>query len=129
MPLFQFHKGTIRTFVSSSLIEYVTYFNSIKVRLELRLHQEKGLEWVHFNSIKVRLELSSSTPVRADEVFQFHKGTIRTGTWTERWFTFFNFNSIKVRLEQPLLAWGLRCVQFQFHKGTIRTFPRKILIF
>ena len=54
MPLFQFHKGTIRTRACVTL----TYFNSIKVRLE----QAGALSLVVLF------------------LFQFHKGTIRTET-------------------------------------------------
>ena len=56
---------------------------------------------MNFNSIKVRLELSYTVASGATaQIFQFHKGTIRTA--------------------------GLYAVQsavptFQFHKGTIRT--------
>ena len=54
----------------------------------------------HFNSIKVQLEHASANASYLKQLFQFHKGTIRT------------------RLSS-------RCfiveVKFQFHKGTIRT--------
>ena len=54
----------------------------------------------HFNSIKVRLEPLMRCFLFLFNIFQFHKGAIRT-------FTYFltikdyevNFNSIKVRLE------------------------------
>ena len=78
------------------------------------------------------------------QLFQFHKGAIRTISpkkleWKARWFQFhkgairtedvprnsdhlINFNSIKVRLELSnlgkinIISWS-----FQFHKGAIRT--------
>ena len=53
---FQFHKGTIRTILTNLLRRNISYFNSIKVRLELP-------------AVRV--------PKDAD-LFQFHKGTIRT---------------------------------------------------
>ena len=55
-PVFQFHKGTIRTALSATLQNTLANFNSIKVRLEQALQA---------------LPLMAIT-------FQFHKGTIRT---------------------------------------------------
>ena len=58
---------------------------------------------VYFNSIKVRLELpGGSVDTSSGQVFQFHKGTIRTAL--------------------PVQAPGV-LAEFQFHKGTIRTQP------
>ena len=74
---FQFHKGTIRTLCNLLIINSLTYFNSIKVRLE---HQKR-----------YDRELSA--------LFQFHKGTIRTMGRPSLFRGFRNFNSIKVRLE------------------------------
>ena len=56
------------------------------------------------------------------DVFQFHKGTIRTRYPGSGCTHHLDFNSIKVQLEHPLpfiLASG--SLPFQFHKGTIRT--------
>ena len=60
--IFQFHKGTIRTSTNARTLIHISYFNSIKVRLEL-LRQEHACVY---------------------EVFQFHKGTIRTTTTRTR---------------------------------------------
>ena len=54
----------------------------------------------NFNSIKVRLEQAAHLFPVDPTTFQFHKGTIRTGS-TVRYKSF--------------------DVEFQFHKGTIRT--------
>ena len=55
------------------------YFNSIKVRLELRNGNRSKNHQLYFNSIKVRLELADAPKTIAEPVkFQFHKGTIRT---------------------------------------------------
>ena len=54
----------------------------------------------YFNSIKVQLEHSVDDSKVHVNLFQFHKGTIRT-------FSFISF-------QDSLLL-------FQFHKGTIRT--------
>ena len=76
-----------------------SYFNSIKVRLELvRFSVNKRI--VDFNSIKVRLEQSSLTQI-------------------SRGFSY--FNSIKVRLELVTKKWFDMILSFQFHKGAIRT--------
>ena len=78
---FQFHKGTIRTFIKKCEEDHISNFNSIKVQLE-----------------QFRMKsLPLSIP------FQFHKGTIRTllsflhpPGWQP------HFNSIKVQLEHQL---------------------------
>ena len=54
--MFQFHKGTIRTF---NLVILIGIFQC-------------------FNSIKVRLEQSNKFDLSHSLLFQFHKGTIRT---------------------------------------------------
>ena len=76
-------------------------FNSIKVRLE-RVNARSFIATYEkdFNSIKVRLELVPTSANGSILIFQFHKGTIRTGT--------------------SRAADG-RNRTFQFHKGTIRT--------
>ena len=55
------------------------YFNSIKVRLELVEDGKVAANVNYFNSIKVRLELNTLNQIELSyNVFQFHKGTIRT---------------------------------------------------
>ena len=98
--LFQFHKGTIRTvnvilsclaflyfnsikvrlehFPFSVSHSAISYFNSIKVRLELCVHFILCHFRMDFNSIKVRLEHNKLYDRELSELFQFHKGTIRT---------------------------------------------------
>ena len=99
---FQFHKGTIRTDVSTAEKVYDANFNSIKVQLERK---------------------NTSYSIRASK-FQFHKGTIRTFGGAPRFALLPpHFNSIKVQLE-PAVAVALSADSpslFQFHKGTIRT--------
>ena len=55
---------------------------------------------IDFNSIKVRLKLSKAIPAHGFELFQFHKGTIKTIA------------------TKPITY---QIVIFQFHKGTIKT--------
>ena len=55
-----------------------TYFNSIKVRLELLVVLLVLLVLFYFNSIKVRLERAAAGASAGGAPFQFHKGTIRT---------------------------------------------------
>ena len=99
---------------------------------------------LHFNSIKVRLEPDNQSYLESCKLFQFHKGTIRTGLHifqvarislfqfhkgtirTKRHLYCMQldnyFNSIKVRLDPPCSSLLLHFVKaFQFHKGTIRT--------
>ena len=56
----------------------------------------------YFNSIKVRLKRSRRWAVCSSSVFQFHKGTIKTGCRYGFAPVCSNFNSIKVRLKPPL---------------------------
>ena len=53
-------------------------FNSIKVRLELILRGREQATIEGFNSIKVRLEHLKTHLPDLENLFQFHKGTIRT---------------------------------------------------
>ena len=77
-----------------------TYFNSIKVQLELPSLRQKKSRMINFNSIKVQLEhLDCSDTPSSPPSFQFHKGTIRT----------------------PYCMFLITSSLFQFHKGTIRT--------
>ena len=92
------------------------------MRLELDKTDDAILKLTYFNSIKVRLELIILFQLQGDGViFQFHKGAIRTVMGAGNDIIDFNFNSIKVRLEphqsQPSAAY----LRFQFHKGAIRT--------
>ena len=140
---FQFHKGTIRTWVRIYRAWQQLYFNSIKVRLELSIESAGCYNNGNFNSIKVRLELVllnnvvsigfnfNSIKVRLEHffvdtaytknTFQFHKGTIRTNSAKIECGRVFHFNSIKVRLEHNSYSAGGVGSAFQFHKGTIRT--------
>ena len=60
-------------------------------------------------------------------VFQFHKGAIRTAYSEGLQRTKLRFNSIKVRLEQANDYYGRVHIMFQFHKGAIRTSPSSVL--
>ena len=53
-------------------------FNSIKVRLELVFYCTPFDSMKNFNSIKVRLEHEVCIQGERGELFQFHKGAIRT---------------------------------------------------
>ena len=77
-PIFQFHKGTIRTKNLPYQHDSNLHFNSIKVRLELFTDGAINAALIHFNSIKVRLEQEITLSVTQSQQFQFHKGTIRT---------------------------------------------------
>ena len=129
---FQFHKGTIRTFLNLLYItSNIANFNSIKVRLEQKIPNLRAKIKKNFNSIKVRLELSEMfTTSWARSRFQFHKGTIRTHSQDHNNKYHRHFNSIKVRLEHSrAFLWGNRKQGFQFHKGTIRTVGSRLACF
>ena len=102
------------------MLEIASYFNSIKVQLELLLPIASAC-CSHFNSIKVQLERCASSLVRFLLPFQFHKGTIRTPTALIGFGSPRHFNSIKVQLELPRFLCDRILDLFQFHKGTIRT--------
>ena len=76
---------------------------------------------MYFNSIKVRLKLANSLYKNAYNVFQFHKGTIKTHRREAKYQKFANFNSIKVRLKLRRGSSKRNVTTFQFHKGTIKT--------
>ena len=76
---FQFHKGTIRTWLHWRSEDNNRHFNSIKVQLEQSLFFLFVVVVRYFNSIKVQLELDlPDNIVTTILLFQFHKGTIRT---------------------------------------------------
>ena len=76
---FQFHKGTIRTLLSWFSFEVLCLFQFHKgtIRTWKRLRSPL-LVCTYFNSIKVRLELFVVIINVRFKLFQFHKGTIRT---------------------------------------------------
>ena len=78
--VFQFHKGTIRTQFLTLSEAALCHFNSIKVQLELHTRSGKQTSSCNFNSIKVQLEQTDASDFVIPELFQFHKGTIRTPT-------------------------------------------------
>ena len=121
-------------------------FNSMKVQLRQRRSAHRWVRLQHFNSIKVQLRhIDSNASTESAELFQFHKGTIKTKILLLLQKHIVHFNSIKVQLRQPCgtpdgrpqthfnsIKVQLRrsilhrdnCLhpQFQFHKGTIKTF-------
>ena len=76
--VFQFHKGTIRTYHGTHGSCRNSHFNSIKVQLEHKFPQRSFHSILYFNSIKVQLEHIDVQIDTLVSVFQFHKGTIRT---------------------------------------------------
>ena len=80
--LFQFHKGAIKTLLKSVISLFFFSFNSIKVRLKLKVLLNILPSRSSFNSIKVRLKQAITLL---------------------RWIVVRSFNSIKVRLKQGAL--------------------------
>ena len=99
----------------------LSYFNSIKVRLE---HYFNGvlptpqLFQFHKGAIRTSIRLALQTLIPS---FQFHKGAIRTLNYASARAAYANFNSIKVRLELRFVMTITCTDKFQFHKGAIRT--------
>ena len=81
------------------VLNYDTHFNSIKVRLKLNYPKELAIRQTNFNSIKVRLKHHNRSLTRYMNLFQFHKGTIKTMMFPHRNIKYLDFNSIKVRLK------------------------------
>ena len=76
--IFQFHKGTIRTILPRILHLCLTYFNSIKVQLELTIDDALlAIPEFQFHKGTIR---TTAKRLKIDNTpkFQFHKGTIRT---------------------------------------------------
>ena len=97
---FQFHKGTIKTYILHSIKKRNPNFNSIKVRLKHNGDIYNEMVDNYFNSIKVRLKHVGRDIVLERKLFQFHKGTIKT---------------------MFLCKSRINSSTFQFHKGTIKT--------
>ena len=74
-----------------------------------------------FNSIKVQLKRGCVNHEETHAVFQFHKGTIKTGRMVVQTSKLPNFNSIKVQLKPKTPVNNSAISAFQFHKGTIKT--------
>ena len=91
------------------------------MRLERLIETIMSKQLTYFNSIKVRLELSIVLKVIMYALFQFHKGAIRTILPVILRVVFWYFNSIKVRLEPTSPFANEKVTTFQFHKGAIRT--------
>ena len=77
--MFQFHKGSIRTKHGTERTHRLRCFNSIKVQLEHNFIKVLISVVCCFNSIKVQLEHSDKSFSWSRRLFQFHKGSIRTG--------------------------------------------------
>ena len=79
------------------------------------------LDAFQFHKGTIRTGTAETAPT-ADTSFQFHKGTIRTIALCKAESISNYFNSIKVQLERVCPSAVLSSIAlFQFHKGTIRT--------
>ena len=77
--------------------------------------------YLYFNSIKVQLKLILSNGEGTLDLFQFHKGTIKTLVLPLVQVLLSYFNSIKVQLKLGRIVQSCAIYLFQFHKGTIKT--------
>ena len=78
--LFQFHKGTIKTFIFLSSVPWDSPFQFHKGTIKTLGYLIAPTAEYHFNSIKVRLKLYNKDLIDSEKEFQFHKGTIKTGS-------------------------------------------------
>ena len=106
---FQFHKGTIKTFMLNMNNRSNINFNSIKVRLKRyfpEVYANMKVFQFHKGTIKtVGLSLGAAAILG----FQFHKGTIKTKIDLSSTSIYDYFNSIKVRLKHIVLTPDGRC--------------------
>ena len=80
--IFQFHKGTIKTFCGGGAVTHAAIFQFHKgtIKTYSRYRQGEIFHISYFNSIKVQLKLVLSFAAELGIPFQFHKGTIKTRT-------------------------------------------------
>ena len=97
--IFQFHKGTIRTISTRRCASGRSVFQFHKGTIRTLRQGQTYCKISYFNSIKVRLEPAISSSSIDVPWFQFHKGTIRTHLHEDAESNWSYFNSIKVRLE------------------------------
>ena len=122
-PRFQFHKGAIRTTTTDNAFEGTPVFQFHKGAIRTLLIMPLR-ELLYFNSIKVRLELYFiDEVVDSYAKFQFHKGAIRTKDTSGcilvgKRFQFHK-GAIRTNVQSILIV---SVSLFQFHKGAIRTF-------
>ena len=106
-----------------AMLSCVWNFNSIKVRLELETRTSVEELNNYFNSIKVRLEHTQGRFDALVNLFQFHKGTIRTVRTDTIRVPVADFNSIKVRLE-PLCFIFFHAIHLNFNSIKVRLEPK-----
>ena len=96
---FQFHKGSIQTYVPIRLPFSCCHFNSIKVQFKLRAHPLAVLMLsfqFHKGSIQTIRAHLHAVPLLQ---FQFHKGSIQTCPRCSAAVLLRDFNSIKVQFK------------------------------
>ena len=99
--LFQFHKGTIKTFVLLLHRHDGAQFQFHKGTIKTETHREHRALLRDFNSIKVQLKQEPASLFdEGVKPFQFHKGTIKTILVPSLVPGVLDFNSIKVQLKR-----------------------------
>ena len=99
-------------------------FAPVKVRLKLDFtYLTAGSSDIfQFHKGTIKTHQKNIVPLVA-AAFQFHKGTIKTLGVYRYLVDIIYFNSIKVRLKRGSApAYVAKYVKFQFHKGTIKTY-------
>ena len=98
-PVFQFHKGTIKTSCSYDTFNVREQFQFHKGTIKTLFVRKRFTPSVYFNSIKVQLKRTNRLKTKFIKLFQFHKGTIKTLPWVMLLLMVMDFNSIKVQLK------------------------------
>ena len=147
---FQFHSGSIKSFLLKRSRAVGFGFNSIVVRLKAIREKPTAFALPRFNSIVVRLKgpTASSTATAlggfnsivvrlkaarlpsgfaANPPFQFHSGSIKSRSGGDSACGLKpSFNSIVVRLKARCCGSSTkRTIRFQFHSGSIKSAPGK----
>ena len=100
--LFQFHTGSIKSWMNKAHSHLRACFNSILVRLKEEKAMPRQAYCKRFNSILVRLkELKAESEGEPVKEFQFHTGSIKRKT--------------------SALACSIQVLPFQFHTGSIKS--------
>ena len=121
-PVFQFHKGTIKTLIMPIKDVIFRWFQFHKGTIKTVCYDHNQDSFFTFQFHKGTIKTFAADHVGpCCSPFQFHKGTIKTYLCRRRFSELSCFNSIKVRLKPTGEGRRATIREFQFHKGTIKT--------
>jgi len=120
---FQFHFGSIGSLGVFKAPVKPFRFNSTLVRLEVLILFFLVVDFASFNSTLVRLEVDENKqPIKMDNAFQFHFGSIGSLDTHFGSGSIACFNSTLVRLEAIIIILLTISITFQFHFGSIGSY-------